>query len=566
MNGCKKENCKHRKVAAFIAIILGFFMALLDTTIVNISLPKMTDYFHTNVKDISWVINGYNIAFAVLMITASRLADQFGRKKFFLFGLFAFTLSSCLSGLSTSLQMLIIFRVLQGLSAAILVPVTVPLIIEIFTMKKLGMIIGLWGAIGGLAAACGPALGGVLTEIFNWQAIFYVNLPLGIISFIFSAILLNESYDKTASRYMDIPGILAISISMLTVTFGLVQAPDKGWGSSYIITLFTVAVVSLIAFIIIELKSKEPMLPMWLMKIKSFSAATITLVFATAGLMAGSFLVAFYLTRFMGMSVLDAGMTTIAMPIAMMVFSIVGGPLSHKFGCRIFGVLGIAIASLAVFLFGDLDVASARWDVIWRLIILGAGLGMTISPVMGAAVRNAPPEKIGIASGVTNVARTFGMVLGVAILATLLSMNMNSQIENGKEKVIANISADKVFNSEFKESFIEKVRNIKVSSDSKAITLEDIIAAADQKEEEILKSTPENKKEKVKAMFDEQKQEIKNIWPVVEGDLKGSMQISFADTFRFFSLLLIFGIIPAFFSDKLKKKVDETVNLDAPSN
>ncbi|MGZ7442994.1 MFS transporter [Paenibacillus sp. TH7-28] len=185
---------KTNTAISFIAIILGFFMALLDTTIVNITLPKMTEYFHATVKDMSWVANGYNMAFAVMLITASKLADQFGRKKLFSAGLLLFTISSLLAGVSQNVQMLIAFRVLQGFSAAFIVPVTVPLAVNLFPPEKHGMVVGLWGAIAGLASASGPALGGVITQMAGWRAVFFINLPIGIISMILVAKRIEESY------------------------------------------------------------------------------------------------------------------------------------------------------------------------------------------------------------------------------------------------------------------------------------------------------------------------------------------------------------------------------------
>lgn len=427
----KNNNVRNKKVLPFIAIVIGFFMTLLDTTIVNIALPKIAESFNRSVQDITWVSNGFNIALAVIILTASRLGDQFGRKKLFLFGLFIFTVTSFLEGFATSLEMLIALRVLQGLSAGIIVPLTIPLSIDIFSVEKFGAIVGIWGAVGGCASACGPALGAILTSAFNWKAVFFVNVPFGIISFILFAILLKESFDETASKKIDFLGMITISISMLTLIFGLVQAPDRGWISMDILTLFSVSIISIIAFIIIELKSKEPMLPMQLLQSKYFSGASITLVFMTAGMMAGSFLVSFFLIRIMKLSVLDAGLTIIAMPIAMMIFSLIAGPISHKVGARPFAISGIILTSISVYLFGTLNADSSRLDVVWRLLISGAGIGMTMSPLMASAVRNVPRDKVGIASGVANVSRTLGMILGVAILATLLSNNMhNTTVSN----------------------------------------------------------------------------------------------------------------------------------------
>lgn len=547
------NNKNIRTNIAFIGIILVFFMAMLDTTIVNIGLPKITDYFNSNVQDITWIANGYNISFAVLILVASRIADQFGRKKIFLIGLAAFTFTSCLAGFSVSLKMLIIIRIIQGISAAIVVPITIPLVIDIFPKEKHGAIIGIWGAIAGLGAACGPVLGGILIQHFNWQSIFFINLPFGIIAFIISIILLKESYDKTASCYIDFPGIISISTAMLTLTLGIVQAPTKGWNSLYIITLFVVATVSLLVFVVVEIKSKDPMLPMWLMRIWSFSAASTTLAFMTAGMMGGSFLVAFLLTKIMGLNSWAAGSTMVAMPCAMMVFSLIAGPISAKIGCRLFGVLGMSLMAFSTYLFSGITADSTRWDVMWRLIISGAAVGMTMSPLIGAAVRNVPQEKVGIVSGVTNVARTFGMVIGISVLSTLLSNNLNTEMELGKQKAIEVINSDNTINYELKHNIIYQIQEGSISIDSKPVSREQVIDVVNKSEENSLMETNDAEKSQVIEAFDKQLDEINGKWDIVEGDFNSSIYLSFSKTFRIFSILLSCGIIIAFFSDKFVK-------------
>ncbi|PRR84415.1 MFS transporter [Clostridium vincentii] len=214
---------KKYQIISFVAIILGFFMALLDTTIVNITLPKMTEYFNTTMAHISWVVNAYNLAFAAIILTASRLADQFGRKKLFIAGVVLFTISSLLSGLSNSLEGLILFRAIQGLSAAFVVPVAMPLSAEIFPPEKRGTIMALWGAFAGLAAASGPTLGGILTQWFNWRYIFFINVPIGCICILLTMKFIKESYDPTASKSIDFGGIITISTAMFCLTFALIK-------------------------------------------------------------------------------------------------------------------------------------------------------------------------------------------------------------------------------------------------------------------------------------------------------------------------------------------------------
>lgn len=430
MNNKKQISNSKKNILAFIALAIGFFMTMLDTTIVNIALPKITDALSANVQDITWVSSGFNIALAVTILTASKLGDQFGRKRIFLFGIFVFTATSFLGGFSTSLEMLIALRIIQGISAGIILPLSIPLSIEIFSIEKFGAIVGIWGAVGGCASACGPALGGLLTNYFSWKSVFFVNVPFGILSFILSFVLLKESFDETASKQIDILGIVTSSATILALVLGLIEGADKGWNSHYILTLFAVALISLVSFLVIEIKTKEPMLPIQLFKIKYFSAASVTMIFMTAGMMAASFLLSFFLMNIMKMSVLEAGLTIIAMPITMMICSLIVGPISHRIGARLFAIFGVVLTSLSIYLFGTIGNTSSRFDVMWRLIICGAGIGMSMSPLMASAVKNVPRDKVGIASGVANVSRTIGMVLGVAILTTLLSYNMHKVVQN----------------------------------------------------------------------------------------------------------------------------------------
>ena len=551
------NNNKH-KFISFLAIILGFFMALLDTTIVNVTLPKMTNYFNTTMNHISWVVNGYNLAFAVLIITASRLADQFGRKKLFIFGVFMFTLSSLLSGLSNSIQMLILFRVLQGLSAAFVVPVTVPLSVDIFPPEKRGAVMGLWGAFAGLAAAAGPALGGILTEYFNWRYIFFINVPIGIICILLTMKFIKESYDPTANKSIDIGGILTITSAMFCLTLALIKANDKGWTSTFILSLFAISAVSFILFFIIQKIVKSPMLPLSLFKILPFTNGSIALFLVGLGMMSGSYFLAFFLTQIKGLDQLSAGLIISTMSISSMFFSIFAAFLGKKIPVRILSAIGICFLSLGCFLYSSLTQNSSNFDVIIRLLVAGAGMGMCMSTLMNSMIKNVPVNKVGITSGINNMTRTMGTVLGVALFLTIFTSNINHEVSQAKNDAIKMIKADTVFDSKAKDNMITSLKSSKSknSSSGSNTNLNTVLKNIDAAEVQVLNSSPAIAHEKIKASFESQKKETKQIWPKIQDTFITHSVNAFSFTFKCSCLILIPGIFFAFFSDSFKKVKD----------
>jgi len=410
-----------RRGIAFVAIILGYFMALLDTTIVHVTLPEITRRFHTDMDHMSWIINGYNLAFAVFLVAASRIADQFGRKRLFLIGTALFITTSILCGLSASVEAMVFYRVLQGLSAAIVVPVTIPLAANLFPKEKHGIVLGVWGAISSLAAASGPTLGGILTDSIGWEAIFFVNVPIGIAAIGLAIPLVRESFDSSAGRKIDWLGMLTLSAALFSLTYGLINANDWGWNSAKFIGSLAAFLVGFILFLVVERRTAEPMLPLWLLRILPFNGAVFALLALGAGMTAASYLMSYLLTGVMGYSILHAGTTISAMSIASMVVSAIAGVLSNKLGSRWFVTVGVAVLALSLYLDGSLSVDSGEWSVIWRLILTGVGIGLSVAPVMGASIRHVPEEKVGIASGIANMARAIGSVLGVAILVSVLN-------------------------------------------------------------------------------------------------------------------------------------------------
>ncbi|MBX4271517.1 MFS transporter [Clostridium estertheticum] len=537
---------KKYQIISFVAIILGFFMALLDTTIVNITLPKMTEYFNTTMAHISWVVNAYNLAFAAIVLTASRLADQFGRKKLFITGVFLFTISSLLCGISNSLEVLILFRSLQGLSAAFVVTIAMPLSAEIFAPEKRRTIMALWGAFAGLAAASGPSIGGIVTQFFNWRYIFFINVPIGCICIILTMKFIKESYDPTASKNIDFGGIITISTAMFCLTLALIKANEKGWTSSFILSLFAVSAIVLILFVIIELKVKEPLLPLSLFKSVQFTNGSISLFLLGLGMMSGTYLLSFFLIQVKGLNQLSAGLIISTMSLTSMLFSILAAILTKKLGSRLISALGILLLCASCYLNSSLTQNSSNIDIILRLIVAGAGTGLSMATLIGSTIANVPVDKIGIASGISNMTRTLGTVLGVALVLTIFTSNMTTQISDAKDSAVQTIQNDTVFNNKTK---LQMISSIKTGSD-KSVSLSAILNTIDKKETAVLAFSSSMTKNKIKESFEAQKKETKKIVPVIQDTFLTYTVKAFSFTFKMSAVILLPGILFALFSDK----------------
>lgn len=538
-------NKKHQNIS-FLAIILGFFMALLDTTVVNITLPKMTEYFNTSMDHISWVVNAYNLATAVILVTASRLADQFGRKKLFISGVVLFTISSLLCGISNSLQALILFRTIQGFAAAFVVTIAMPLSAEIFPPEKRRTIMALWGAFSGLAAASGPSIGGIITQFFNWRYIFFINIPIGCICIALTMKFIKESYDPTASKSIDFGGIITISIAMFCLTFALMKANEKGWTSSFILSFFVVSVIALILFVIIELKVKAPMVPLSLFKSMPFTNGSISLFLLGLGMMSGTYLLSFFLIQVKGLNQLSAGLIISTMSLTSMIFSILATILTKKLGSRLTSALGIFLLCISCYLNSSLTQNSSNVDIILRLIVAGSGTGLSMATLIGSTMANVPVDKIGIASGINNMTRTLGTVLGVALFLTIFTSNMTTQMSDAKESVIQTIQNDTVFDDEAK---LQMISSIKAGS-NKNVSLSEILNIIDEKETSVLALSPAIDQNKIKESFEAQKKEIQEIVPNIQDTFLTYTVKSFSFTFKVSAAILLPGILFALFSDK----------------
>lgn len=463
-----------KKALAFIAIDIACFLTVLDSTIVNVSLPNMASYFKTNATGISWVSTAYLIAFSSLLINFSKIADIYGRKKLFLSGLILFGLSSILCGLADSLPLLIACRVMQGVGAAILTPLSIPLGIELYgkqAMAKLSVIVGMTISI---SAASGPVLGGILNQFYSYRAIFYVNIPFVVIALLFGALYINESYDDTIIRKIDFIGCGLLATSLGTLTFLLVKGNDYGWISGRIMALIGISTVSAAVFILYEGRIDNPMIEFGLFKFRTFSASIILIAVYFFAYMPVSYLLNFYFENTLGYTVLKAGLM-MGIPS---VTALVAAPLMpifyKKLSTQAISLLSILIAVSGNLLFVFMNRENHMLLICISLVLLGLGVRIT-TVLYQTTYEEVPMEKNGIASGIQNSLRQLSACIAIALVATLSSKFTALALQNTKAQVIQEVNGSRVLTQEVKSSFVTAVKRMQGGGGAnKGITRESI--------------------------------------------------------------------------------------------
>jgi EmrB/QacA subfamily drug resistance transporter len=409
-----------------LVVSLGFFMTLLDLTIVNIAIPNMITKLHASLDDILWVINAYALVLAVILITAGRLGDLLGQRTVFAAGIALFTLSSAACGLAPSPGWLIAFRAVQGLGAALLMPQTLAILTMVFPADRRGAAFGVWGAVAGVATVAGPTLGGLLVTAFDWRFIFYINVPIGVLVLILTPFLIPDL--RTGRRHkFDITGVLLASLALLAICYALVEGQKYDWGTitSFISipVLFGVGVILLAVFVWLQARrqSGEPLVPFALFKDRNYTLMNLVAAFISIGML-GIFLpFSIYLQSVLGFSALKAGLTMAPASLVAMVVAPAAGRMSDRIGGKF-----ILMAGLVLFACGMGSIAFvAQVNSAWYAFLLpqavaGIGIGCTFAPMTTIAMRNVNPMMAGAASGVFNTTRQVGTVIGTAGVGALL--------------------------------------------------------------------------------------------------------------------------------------------------
>lgn len=408
-----------------LAVSFGVIMVMLDGTVVAIANPVIAEDLKASLADLQWVTSGYLLALAVFLITAGKLGDLFGHKRIFLIGVAGFTLVSLMIGLSSSVGVLIALRVLQGLFGALLQPAALALLRMAFPGERLNMAMGAWGAILGLSSAAGPIIGGVLVENVSWQSVFFINVPVGAAALAFGMWALRESRAQTLSR-VDWPGVVLLSISMFSLVWAIIKAPDWGWGDVRTIGFLVVAVLVGAVFLFWQTRAAEPLLPLSLFRNASVSIGTVLMILVSFSMMGAMFFLTFFFQGVHGLSPLDTGLRLLPMSAGMIVASPIAGVLIGKAGPKATIAGGMVVTAIAMFLMSRLSVDASFVDSAIPFVLLAFGLSPVFVGATEIIVGNAPEDLSGVAGGVQNSSMQVGGALGTAILGAIVSAKVAS--------------------------------------------------------------------------------------------------------------------------------------------
>jgi EmrB/QacA subfamily drug resistance transporter len=421
-----------RRWWALAAVSLANFMAYLDNNVTNVALPTIQRDLHLSVAGLEWVVSSYLLVLAGLLLVGGRLADVYGRRRVFQVGLAIFTLSSLAAGLAGSGGMLIGARAVQGLGAALLMPATLAIILATFRdTRERTMAIGIWGAIGALALAAGPVVGGVVSQHVHWGWIFLINVPIGVITFAIGMWSVAESRADSAVRRLDFPGLITSAVALTTLTYGLIEGQDRGWTSGIILGSFAVAVASLAAFLVIESRSEHPMVTLSIFRSSAFSGGTGTMMIWGFGILGIYFFTSLYLQNVLGFSPTKAGLAFVPMALCVAVFSAIAPRIVGLIGAHRTIALGMVIMVVGLVLFAGQGAGATYGGLMPGFILFGAGAGLMNVPLTNSVMEAAPAHQAGIASALLNASREVAGLLGVTVIGAVLRTAQASSLHGG---------------------------------------------------------------------------------------------------------------------------------------
>jgi len=399
---------------------IAYFMVVLDSLVVVTALPRMQQDLHANLAALQWTVNSYGIAFAAGIITAAALGDRFGRRRVFILGLLLFTLSSAACALAPDVTALIVARTVQGLGAAVVLPLSLTILTTAFPPQRRGLIVGIYGGLAGLAVAAGPLVGGAVTESLNWHWIFWLNVPIGLVAAAFGIRLLPESHG--AAQRLDLPGVVLVTGGVVALVWSLVRASDIGWTSPQTVGILLAGGALLLAFVWWQRRAPAPLVPLGLFRSRAFAAGTVTTFLMSGATFAAAFLITQEFQFARGYSPISAGLRLLPFFATPMVISPLAGAISDRIGRRPIMATGLALQALGFAWVAARGSLHTSWvELVIALLIAGVGISMALPTVPTAMLNAVPAAQLGKASGVNYMAQRFGTVFAIAIGSAVFS-------------------------------------------------------------------------------------------------------------------------------------------------
>jgi EmrB/QacA subfamily drug resistance transporter len=397
------------------------FMVILDATIVNVALPTIERSLHFSPTSLQWIVNAYTLVFGGFLLLGGRAADLFGTQRLFISGLVLFTGASLVNGLASSSGMLVGGRAVQGLGAALVSPAALAIVTRTFRDgAERTKALGVWSAIAAGGGAAGLVLGGVLTETLSWRWVFFINLPIGVAAALLSLRMISNEVGEEKPETSDVAGAVTVTSGLLVLVYAIVKAQSYGWGSAKTIGLFAVAALLLAAFVVVELRSRAPLIRLDIFRTRSLSTANGAMLLVASGLFAMFFFASLYTQQLRGYSPIQAGLAFLPFTVGI----VIGAGLAQQFikrvGVRAVVLSGLSVATVGMLLFTQLSLTGSYLGELFpAVIVTSIGLGLTFVPVTLLATTNVPAEDAGLASGLFNTSQQIGGALGLAILSTL---------------------------------------------------------------------------------------------------------------------------------------------------
>jgi EmrB/QacA subfamily drug resistance transporter len=425
------ELSRNRRIGILLICSMSLLIVGLDVTIVNVALPSIGHDLGASVSGLQWVVDAYTLVLASLLMLSGSTADRLGRKRTFVLGLAVFSAGSLLCSLAPSLELLVVFRMLQAIGGSMLNPVAMSIITNTFTdPRERAQAVGVWGAVVGVSMALGPVIGGLLVTSAGWQSIFWINIPVGVAAIVLTLRYIPESKAPRARKFDPVGQVLMI-VLFASLTYGIIEAPTRGWSSPLIVLVFCLAAAALAGFVYFEPRRKDPLVDLRFFRSIPFAAATVTAVAAFATLGGFLFLNTLYLQDVRGLSALHAGLDTLPMAVMTMVASPISGRIVGSRGARIpLVTAGVALTAACIMLAQMEPTTPFTWLFV-AYVVFGLGFGVVNAPITNAAVSGMPRAQAGVAAAIASTSRQLGATLGVAVVGALVTSKVSTSASAG---------------------------------------------------------------------------------------------------------------------------------------